>query len=133
MARILLVEPNEKYRRMYETILTHFGFEIVPDESASDALDRLFNQEPFDLVIANLDAVKEKNFRFLKLVRLRLGKNESQLPIITVSDYESDVVFAKAFRHGVNLNIIRDSNCSQELLREARVFTGQIRSPFNVD
>lgn len=133
MARILLVEPIDKYRRVYETILTHFGFDTISDESASDALDRLFNQEPFDLVVANLDAVKEKNYRFLKLVRLRLRKNESQLPIITISDYESDVVFAKAFRHGVNLNILRDSNCSQELLREVRIFTGQIRSPFNVD
>jgi CheY-like chemotaxis protein len=133
MARILLVEPIEKYRRVYETVLTHFGFEIISDESASDALDRLFDQESFDLVIANLDSVKEKNFLFLKLVRLRLRKNESQLPIITISDYESDVVFTKAFRHGVNLNILRDNNCSQELLREARVFTGQVRSPFNVD
>jgi CheY-like chemotaxis protein len=105
----------------------------VIDESASEALDRLFDHEPFDLVIINLDQAKEKNFKFVKDIRLRLRLGETKLPIITLSDYESDVLFAKAYRHGVNLNILRDNTCSQDLLREAKVFTGQVRSPFNVD
>jgi CheY-like chemotaxis protein len=133
MARILLVDSDVSYRQTCEAMLRYAGFEIVIDESASNALDRLFNHEQFDLVIINLDQAREKNFKFVKDIRLRLRLGETKLPIITLSDYDSDAIFAKAYRHGVNLNILRDNTCSHDLLREARVFTGQVRSPFNVD
>jgi CheY-like chemotaxis protein len=133
MARILLIDSNEKHRQSCESMFAYAGFEIISETELSDALDRLFAGEPFDLIIANLDQVKEKNFKFIKEIRTRLRLSEGKLPIITLSDYESDSIFAKAYRYGVNLNILRDNTFSQELLREARIFTGQVRSPFNVD
>lgn len=133
MAKILLIDANDKYRKSYESLLSYAGFEVVSEQTASAALDRLYAQEPFDLVIANLDQIKDKNFKFLKDIRGRLRLKETKLPVISVSDYESDTIFAKAYRHGVNLTLLRDTTSVQELLREARLFTGQVRSPFDVD
>jgi CheY-like chemotaxis protein len=68
------------------TVRQHFGAEVVPADTAAEALKRL-RQETFDLVLINrvLDADGSSGLEVIK--QLRTDEGARQVPVMLVSNY----------------------------------------------
>ena len=129
--KILLVDDDRIYRRMYYDCLSDDGFVVVTESSALDALERLGNSESFDLVITDIMMAKMDGWEFLDTLRNKLGLAETKLPVIIISAFESAALEFKALSHGANASFIKGGQPLSELVRKARIHTGRERSRFD--
>lgn len=83
MAKILLVGSDESVQQMFEDILTANGFDVVVDNNAKDALDRLA-EEFFPACVVTL--TREESLWFLIKVRANKTVKVSSVPIVTLVD-----------------------------------------------
>lgn len=132
-ARVLLVEDDRSTRKMYQDFLEADGLSVVAEGSALDALERLTNDEMFDLVVTDIMMAKMDGWEFLKAIREDLGFDSLQLPVIVVSaHFDSDTLRAEAFRKGASAAYTKMEPLSR-LIQEVRVHTGRLRSRFDDD
>ena len=131
--RIFLVDDEKLVRRMYESILQHDGFEVVPFDNAEDALELLMKGEPCDLVITDIMMAKMDGWEFLDSIRKELGHDDLTLPVIIISAFESDVLVVKALEHGANGCLTKPIRPLAKLTKLARIHTGRVRSKFDDD
>lgn len=96
MKQILLVEDDPAHTLLIKTALMEFNgsFEITSVETGWDALEKL-KQEPFDLIILDLNMPKMNGFEFLEAKR-DLPKPLNFVPVIvlTTSPLKRDIHLA---------------------------------------
>ena len=64
MKRILLIEPNTALAKIYHTLFTEDGYEVVHVTSAQDAIDAADTAKP-DVVVLELQLPKHNGIEFL--------------------------------------------------------------------
>lgn len=129
--RILLVDDDRSIRKIYSTYLCTNGFEVTEEDSAFGALDRLLKGETFDLLITDIMMAKMDGWELLDTVRNKLKLDDLKLPVIVISAFESDSLRAKALGKGANGGFVKGSDPLAELLKQAKIQTGQERSKYS--
>ena len=129
--RVLLVDDDQTIRKMYGEYLGAHGFDVVHDSSAIAALDRLTKGEEYDLLITDIMMAKMDGWELLRTIREDLDLDGLALPVIVVSAFESDTLEAKALGKGANGSFVKGGDPLSELLRQARIQTGQERSKYS--
>jgi two-component system cell cycle response regulator DivK len=79
---ILLVEDNEKNRKLAHDVLVHQGYRVVDAESAEDAL-RLVREQPPSLVLMDIHLPGMNGIEALR--RLRADPATSAIPVMAVT------------------------------------------------
>ena len=95
MANILVVDDDPIVRRMLSLMLQRCGHTTVPAERGQEALEYL-HEEPFDLVITDLDMPEMNGIDLLKQVRTDAGLNGLPVIMLTASAEDQDDVRARA-------------------------------------
>ena len=80
MARILLIEDDEKFRKMLVLLLSSSGHEVIDAEDGKKGM-RAFGQSAFDLVITDIFMPEQDG---LEVVR-HLGKQTGDVKILVIS------------------------------------------------
>ena len=79
---ILIVEDNEKNRRLARDVLTHQGYRVLEAESAEDGLAAVARERPalilMDIHLPGIDGIEA-------LRRLRADTATSAIPVIAVT------------------------------------------------
>lgn len=127
---VLLIDDDKSIRRMYHELLTAADFVVTDAASAQDGLEHLLRGEVFDLVITDIMMAKMDGWELLTTIRKNLKLDESRLPVIVMSAFESDTLQMKALQYGANGHYVKGTPL-QKLIREAKIQTGQIRSDFS--
>lgn len=97
--RMLIVEDNEKIRKLLCSILQNVGFKNLTEaENGKEAFDKL-QKETFDLVITDWMMPEMNGLDLLKVVRTS-ASDYKNIPIlmITASDKSENVVEAAKFK-----------------------------------
>jgi sigma-B regulation protein RsbU (phosphoserine phosphatase) len=82
--RILLVEDNLMFRRVFESALTRAGYSCVACESAAEALELLLVETP-DLILSDYDMPLMNGFDFRHAVLL--NPNISDIPFVFLTSF----------------------------------------------
>jgi len=82
--KILLVEDNGMFRRIFEAALIKAGYTCVPCESATEALELLLVETP-DLILSDYDMPEMNGFDFRQAVLL--NPNISDIPFVFLTSF----------------------------------------------
>ena len=86
---ILLVEDNEKNRKLAHDVLVHQGYRVVDAESAEDAL-RLAHDQPPDLVLMDIHLPGMSGIDALRHLRADAGTRAIPVMAVTASAMTHD-------------------------------------------
>lgn len=102
--RVLVVEDDERVRRVEGLILSSAQLEIEEAKGGQEALDRL-DQGQYDLVVLDLMMPEVDGMQVLKSIR---SKPETEgLPVIVVTAKNSDREILEGFQSGANYYITK--------------------------
>lgn len=113
-ARILLVEDEAALRDSMQKLMARRGFEVLAAASAEDGLD-LLEQQPFDLVIADVGLPGSTGIDLLTLVKARYPF----VPVIVMTASEDPAIVVEALHGGADRYIIKPFDAA-DLEREIR-------------
>lgn len=102
--RVLVVEDDERVRRVEGLILASAQLEIEEAKGGQEALDRL-KAETFDLVVLDLMMPEVDGMQVLKT--LRAHPRTENLPVIIVTAKNSDREVLEGFQSGANYYITK--------------------------
>lgn len=93
MAKILIVEDNDKSRLLMQKVLTYFKHEVVMAADAREALLLLKSQHDLELIITDLLMPNLSGEDFIKQVRAEEAYR--RLPVIVVSTEATRLIGSK--------------------------------------
>lgn len=114
--RVLLVEDDERVRRVVHKMLAQAGYDVALAEDGAAALDRIEGGESFDLVVTdvvmpNVDGAtlwRELRERFAKVRVLIMSGYAADSLLSRFPDDEEVVILSKPFRSSELLRRVRD-------------------------
>lgn len=80
--RVLLVEDNEDNRRVYRTILEHYGYQVVEAEDGEEGV-RLARQERPDLILMDVSIPLLDGWQATRI--LKAEKETAGIPILALT------------------------------------------------
>jgi response regulator RpfG family c-di-GMP phosphodiesterase len=109
---VLVVEPDEDFRRLLAMRLLNAGLDVIQLESNEQALTRLL-EEPPDLVLADIDTDPNETFQMLR--ELHDDDILRRLPFVVLSRGTDRVLKLRALREGVD-EFLAKSDDAEELV-----------------
>lgn len=100
--RILFIDDNDKNRMIMKHGLQHWDIDIHTSASAEEALEKVKQQAPFEIVISDLHMPKIDGLNAIRLIQENLPQTYSTLPIFVLYCSADDNIGAEEF---LNLNI----------------------------
>ena len=80
MRRILIIDDEPQIRLLLKKMLEKEGFNVITASDGKEGM-KLFNKEPFDLVITDIIMPEKEGIEIIQELR----KNHPNLPIIAIS------------------------------------------------
>ena len=113
--RILVVEDDERSRRLLVDVLAFHGYGVIAAASAEDALTLCADAQP-DAALLDIQLVGMDGFELLRRLRVRHG----EMPIIAVTASAMDIDRERILRGGFDAYVPKPVNIRQvlEILRE---------------
>jgi len=96
--KILLVEDDEFAAELIYDYFLDCGFSVVFTFNATDALDKLENNDLYDIVILDINLPDMDGFEIIK----RIQNRQKNIPVIITSAYSDKNIKLRAFRYGAS-------------------------------
>ena len=96
---VLIIEPEQDYRRLLRLRLLNEGYEVTEASSSAEALERVLEAPP-SMILADVDGETTEVFELLRTVRE--DERLCKLPFVMVSQSTDRVLKLKALREGVD-------------------------------
>ena len=119
MKKILLIEDEKMLVEMYVQKFSEEGFEIISVISAEEGLKLAKEQKP-DLIILDILLPRKNGVWFLKK---KNGDPEiSQIPVISLSNYDHPETRKKALALGVKAYLIKTDYTPKEIVEKIKEY-----------
>lgn len=105
--KVLIVDDSEMVRNFHSYILRDAGFEVRTAADGAEALE-IFLQEPFDLIITDINMPRMDGLTFIRRVR----EVDPRVPIIIISSLEEAQDKQQGFDAGANLYLVKPTKPS---------------------
>ncbi len=112
MKRILVAEDDADLMKLFRTVLTKEGYEVIPAEDGLMAI-RYLNREYVDLIISDIMMPNMDGFQLVRALR-EAGK-KTPILLITAKDGFDDM--RKGFSLGTDDYMVKPVNMNEMLLR----------------
>lgn len=112
MFHILVVEDDEKLRRLFCTVLSRDGYRAIPAADGVEALDVL-DKEYIDLVISDIMMPNMDGYELTKLLR----ESDLNLPILMITAKEDYRDKQKGFLVGTDDYMVKPIDVNEMVLR----------------
>lgn len=117
MAKVLVIEDDERTRRIYKAGLAFQGIEVTTTADTKDAFRKFLSVDP-DLVIFDIMLPKKDGENFLRKVR-RHGLKHS-LPVIIVSDLKDESIRKEASILGACEYLVKSEHSIGDIIIRVR-------------
>jgi DNA-binding response OmpR family regulator len=121
---ILIVEDQEGFRRIYEDLLTHEGYEVITAEDGEKGW-RLSRERQPDLVLLDLGLPVMDGFEVLR--RLREEETTRSIPVVIFSVMGEQQDIVKALGMGANDYTVKGFYTPRQILGKVKEFIGRER------
>ena len=112
MAKILIVEDSPGIQKVYQTVLTHEGYDVISAVDGKEALSLALNSSP-DLILLDLLMAKMGGLEFLRT--FDLAKHPGTKAIV-FSNLASSELIDEAKELGATRYLMKSNFTPQELL-----------------
>jgi two-component system chemotaxis response regulator CheY len=105
MIRTIVIDDSRAMRRILHEMLGDSGFSIVEAEDGLDAIEKLKNNEPFELALLDWNMPKMNGLEFLKAIRADRTYDHMLVLMVTTETEASQV--SQALEFGANEYIMK--------------------------
>jgi DNA-binding response OmpR family regulator len=125
-AVILLVEDQRGFRRIYQDVLSHDGYEVLTAEDGEIGLKLAKEKKP-DLVLLDLGLPKLNGFEVLE--KIRLDADMAKMPVIIFSVVGEQADIDRAMAMGADDYTIKGLHTPRQVLEKIAGFlAGQVNA-----
>ena len=121
MAKVLVIENDEKTRRLYKAAMAFQGIKVLTAARAEVGFKKIQKEKP-DLVILDIMIPDPDGPNFIKDLRSH-GLNHS-LPVIIVSDLKDESIKKEASILGACEYLVRSENSIGDIITRVRKILG---------
>jgi CheY-like chemotaxis protein len=114
MAKILIIDDDENMRRVYQTVLSASGYEIVTALDGVDGLARVMDEKP---ALILMDIMMPKINGLDVLDRIKMNTELKRTPVIMLTNMSGEKVCVNALAKGASRCLIKDQLDSKDLVR----------------
>lgn len=119
MIRVLVIDDESHVRRLYDTLLTREGFEVIATACPEKALDIIREQSP-DIIVLDIELDGDNGLELIE----KYKAERPDLPIILNSAYS---IYLSDFKTWMAEAYIVKSSDIHSLVDKIRELTGQKR------
>lgn len=120
--RVLVVDDSITTRTMEKNILETNGYQVIIAVSGFDALDKLENNGPFDLMVSDVEMPGMTGFELTRKVREQ--EDLADMPVIIVTSLASDEHRREGIRSGAQAYIVKGAFDQNVLLETVDALIG---------
>ncbi len=119
--RILVVDDSLTTRTLEKNILEAAGYQVTLVNNGVDALEKLLTEEPFELVIADVQMPQMDGFELTETIR-RHKRIPNQLPVVLLTSLADEASRQRGMLAGANAYLTKGSFDQLEFLKTIRQF-----------
>lgn len=117
--KILYIEDNAEYRKMFVKLLTAVGYEVKEAADGVEGLSLAQIEGGFDLIIADLKMPKMDGLELIKQLKKKPTTTPNG-PIIALTSVTQDYIKKEVVRRGAVEVIAKDELTPQEMIEKIK-------------
>ncbi len=102
--RILIIDDAATVRMYHRSILEAEGYEVDEAVNGLEAMEKVLENDPYDLYLVDINMPKLDGYGFLKELR---SENIPQAPAVMISTEAQEKDRAAAFEAGANFYLVK--------------------------
>lgn len=120
-SHILVVDDSKTIRNLLAFVLKSEGFKVSTAEDGLDAIEKLYNIDPVDLIVSDINMPRMDGFTFIK--NLRADDTYKDVPIIVLSTEGQEHDIQKGLSLGANLYMVKPAQ-PEKMVRNIKMLLG---------
>lgn len=120
-SHILVVDDSKTIRNLLAFVLKSEGFKVSTAEDGLDAIEKLYNLDPVDLIVSDINMPRMDGFTFIK--NLRADDTYKDVPIIVLSTEGQEHDIQKGLSLGANLYMVKPAQ-PEKMVRNIKMLLG---------
>jgi two-component system chemotaxis response regulator CheY len=118
---ILVVDDSKTIRNLVAFVLKAEGFKVSMAEDGLDAIEKLTNIEPVDLILSDINMPRMDGFTFIKTIRQQDVYKDIPIIVLSTEGQEQDI--QKGISLGANLYMVKPAQ-PEKMVRNIKMILG---------
>ena len=118
---ILVVDDSKTIRNLVAFVLKAEGFKVSTAEDGLDAMEKLYNLDPVDLIVSDVNMPRMDGFTFIKNIRMQDAYNDIPIIVLSTEGQEKDI--QTGLNIGANLYMVKPAQ-PEKMVRNIKMLLG---------
>ena len=102
---ILVVDDSKTIRNLVAFVLKAEGFKVSTAEDGLDAMEKLYNLDPVDLIVSDVNMPRMDGLTFIKNIRMQDAYKDIPIIVLSTEGQEKDIQTGLSV--GANLYMVK--------------------------
>ena len=118
---ILVVDDSKTIRNLVAFVLKAEGFKVSTAEDGLDAMEKLYNLDPVDLIVSDVNMPRMDGFTFIKNIRMHDAYKDIPIIVLSTEGQEKDI--QTGLNIGANLYMVKPAQ-PEKMVRNIKMLLG---------
>ena len=118
---ILVVDDSKTIRNLVAFVLKAEGFKVSTAEDGLDAMEKLYNLDPVDLIVSDVNMPRMDGFTFIKNIRMQDAYKDIPIIVLSTEGQEKDI--QTGLNIGANLYMVKPAQ-PEKMVRNIKDASG---------
>lgn len=118
---ILVVDDSKTIRNLVAFVLKAEGFKVSTAEDGLDAMEKLYNLDPVDLIVSDVNMPRMDGFTFIKNIRMQDAYKDIPIIVLSTEGQEKDI--QTGLNVGANLYMVKPAQ-PEKMVRNIKMLLG---------
>ena len=118
---ILVVDDSKTIRNLVAFVLKAEGFKVSTAEDGLDAMEKLYNLDPVDLIVSDVNMPRMDGFTFIKNIRMQDAYKDIPIIVLSTEGQEKDI--QTGLNIGANLYMVKPAQ-PEKMVRNINMLLG---------
>ena len=118
---ILVVADSKTIRNLVAFVLKAEGFKVSTAEDGLDAMEKLYNLDPVDLIVSDVNMPRMDGFTFIKNIRMQDAYKDIPIIVLSTEGQEKDI--QTGLNIGANLYMVKPAQ-PEKMVRNIKMLLG---------
>ncbi|MDM8215304.1 response regulator [Desulfovibrio piger] len=118
---ILVVDDSKTIRNLVAFVLKAEGFKVSTAEDGLDAMEKMYNLDPVDLIVSDVNMPRMDGFTFIKNIRMQDAYKDIPIIVLSTEGQEKDI--QTGLNIGANLYMVKPAQ-PEKMVRNIKMLLG---------
>lgn len=118
---ILVVDDSKTIRNLVAFVLKAEGFKVSTAEDGLDAMEKLYNLDPVDLIVSDVNMPRMDGLTFIKNIRMQDAYKDIPIIVLSTEGQEKDIQTGLSV--GANLYMVKPAQ-PEKMVRNIKMLLG---------